>query len=42
MSFIQPVKNREEAYEKLQMSKNNDCLTRNFTHTTKIIIKLLV
>ena len=29
MSFIQPVKNREEAYEKLQVSKNNDCLTRN-------------
>ena len=29
MSFIQPVKNREEAYEKLQVSKNNDFLTRN-------------
>ena len=27
--FIQPVKNRQEAFEKLQMSENNDCLTGN-------------
>ena len=27
--FIQPLKNRQEAYEKLQMSKNSDCLTGN-------------
>ena len=27
--FIQPVKNRQEANEKLQMSKNSDCLTGN-------------
>ena len=27
--FIQPVKNRQEAYEKVQMSKNSDGLTGN-------------
>ena len=27
--FIQPVKNWEEAYQKRQMSKNNDCPTEN-------------
>ena len=30
--FIQPVKNRQEAYEKLQMSKNDDCLTENLSN----------
>ena len=29
--FIPPVKNRQETYEKLQMSKNNDCLTENLS-----------
>ena len=37
--FIQPVKNRQEAYEKLQMSKNNDCLTGNLLNYSHHQIK---